>query len=44
MGSRAAEPGILPGILPAELAALDPGVFLRGEGLSSSALAYGMAP
>jgi len=34
----------LVGLLLAELALLYPGVFLRGEALSSSALAYGMAP
>lgn len=44
MGSRAAALAFLLGILLAELALLYPGVFLRGEVLSSSALAYGMAP
>jgi hypothetical protein len=34
----------LAGLLLAELALLHPGVFLGGEVLSSSALAYGMAP
>ena len=44
MSSRAAALVLLLGILLAELAALYPGVLLRGEVLSSSALAYGMAP
>jgi hypothetical protein len=44
MGSRTAALGLLLGILLAELAALYPGVLLRGEVISSSALAYGMAP
>src|SRR3989304_255637 len=44
MGSRAAALARLLGILLAELAVLYPGVLLRGEVLSSSALAYGMAP
>jgi hypothetical protein len=44
MGSRAAALALLLGILLAELAALYPGVLLRGEVLSSSALAYGMSP
>ncbi|HLE61004.1 MAG TPA: hypothetical protein VI700_05665, partial [Thermoanaerobaculaceae bacterium] len=44
MGSRAVALALLLGILLAELAVLYPGVLLRGEVLSSSALAYGMAP
>jgi hypothetical protein len=44
MGSRAAALALLLGILLTELVVLYPGVFLRGEVLSSSALAYGMAP
>ncbi|HVN30664.1 MAG TPA: YfhO family protein [Thermoanaerobaculaceae bacterium] len=44
MGSRAATLAVLLGILLVESVALYPGVFLRGEVLSSSALGYGMAP
>jgi hypothetical protein len=44
MGSRTTAVAILLGILLVESAALYPGVFLRGEVLSSSALGYGMAP
>src|SRR5512136_1353672 len=44
MGSRAASQALLLGILLIELVVLYPGVFERGEVLSSSALAYGMAP
>jgi hypothetical protein len=44
MGQRPAALLILLAILLAELVALYPGVFFRGEVLSSSALAYGMPP
>jgi hypothetical protein len=44
MGSRATALAGLLGILVVESAALFPSVLFRGEVLSSSALAYGMAP
>jgi hypothetical protein len=44
MASRAKALAVLLGILLAESAALYPGIFVRDDVLSSSALAYGMAP
>ena len=44
MRSRAAALLLLGGFLVAELVTLYPGVFLRGEVIGSSALAYGMSP